>query len=68
MGCFVMRLIRLKEVMSRTGLGRTSIYNFMNAGTFPKSVQLGERAVAWVDEEIDAWILDKLERRNSIEI
>jgi len=46
-----MRLIRLKEVMNRTGLGRTSIYNFMNAGTFPKSVQLGERAVAWVDEE-----------------
>ena len=54
--------------MSRTGLGRTSIYNFMNEGTFPKSVQLGERAVAWVDKEIDAWILDKLERRNSIEI
>jgi len=63
MGCFVMRLIRLKEVMSRTGLGRTSIYNFMNAGTFPKSVQLGERAVAWVDEEIDAWVNDKIQQR-----
>ena len=60
-----MRLIRLREVMSRTELGRTSIYNFMNAGTFPKSVQLGERAVAWVDEDIDAWVIDKIKQRDS---
>ena len=51
--------------MSRTELGRTSIYNFMNAGTFPKSVQLGERAVAWVDEDIDAWVIDKIKQRDS---
>lgn len=60
-----MKLIRLKEVMEKTGLGRTSIYNFMNVGHFPKSVQLGDRAVAWVEDEIEAWIEEKIEERDS---
>lgn len=40
-----MRFIRLKEVMHVTGLGRSSIYNYMAEGRFPKTVLLGGRAV-----------------------
>ena len=50
------RLIRLSEVMSRVSLSRTTIYNRMNDGTFPKSVKLGSRAVAWQESSIDEWI------------
>ena len=59
-----MKLIRLKEVMERTGLGRTSIYNFMTAGSFPKSVSLGARAVAWVESEVDDWIVERIKERD----
>ncbi len=59
-----MRLIRLKEVINLTGLGRSSIYKFMMEGHFPQSISLGERAIAWDENEIDEWILSKVEGRN----
>ncbi|MEZ8025435.1 AlpA family transcriptional regulator [Vibrio sp. 1F255] len=58
-----MRFIRLKEVMSVTGLGRSSIYNFMAEGSFPKSVPLGGRAVAWVESEVFEWMEERLADR-----
>ena len=50
------RLLRLPPVQERTGLGKSSIYAAMAAGTFPTPVRLGTRGVAWREEEIDAWI------------
>lgn len=50
------RLIRLSEVRLRTGLGRSSIYRKMDEGTFPRSRQLSDRAVAWLMSDIDHWI------------
>ena len=58
-----MRFIRLKEVMHMTGLGRSSIYKFMDEGRFPKTVSLGDRAVAWVESEVEQWIEDKMVER-----
>ena len=55
----VTRLIRLKEVQHRVGLGRSTIYRWMAEGKFPKPVQLGGYAVAWAQEDIDAWICNK---------
>ncbi len=60
-----MRLIKLHEVKSLSGLGRTSIYTFMKEGEFPKSVSLGGRAVAWVEEEVLDWIQSRIELRDS---
>ena len=53
------RLIRLPEVMSRVGLGRSTIYRWMSEGKFPKPVQLGGHAVAWVEEEVETWVAEK---------
>ena len=70
------RFIRLSEVMSRTGYGRTSIYRKMEDGSFPKSLKLGgppkdpnefdSRAVAWVEDEINHWIEDRIDERHTI--
>lgn len=54
------RLIRLPEVMSRVGLGRSTIYRWMSEGKFPKPVQLGAHAVAWAEREVEEWISEKL--------
>ena len=48
--------LRLPDVMSRTGLRRSSIYAMMSQGQFPKSVKLGARCVAWTESDVSAWI------------
>jgi prophage regulatory protein len=52
------RLLRLPEVISRVGLKRSSIYQRMSEGRFPKSRSLGPKCAVWVEAEIDAWIAD----------
>jgi prophage regulatory protein len=51
--------------MSNTGLGRSTIYKYIAEGMFPKPVSLGARAVAWVESEVEDWILDKVEQRDA---
>ncbi|MEZ9473042.1 AlpA family transcriptional regulator [Vibrio lentus] len=48
-----MRFLKLKDVMEKTALSRSVIYRKMNDDEFPKSINLGERAVAWVEKEVD---------------
>lgn len=62
-----MRLIRLKEVKYATGLGRSTIYKYIENGTFPRSVSLGERAVAWVESEVVTWVKARIEARDLVE-
>ena len=59
-----MRLIKLKEVMAKTSLGHSSIYKFISEGTFPKQVSLGAKSVAWVESEVDDWIMEKIGERD----
>ena len=68
------RFIRLPEVLSRTGYGRTSIYRKMEDGSFPRCVKLGGpledtnafdcRAIAWIEEEVDQWMATRIEKRD----
>lgn len=57
-----MRLIRIREVMHLTSLGRSTIYKFMKLGKFPKQVPIGGLAT-WSEVEIKAWIDEKIEMR-----
>lgn len=63
-----MTVIFLKrpEIEHRTGLKRSTIYDKMKAGTFPKPVKLGARAVAWLEPEIDAWIKERISQRGAL--
>jgi prophage regulatory protein len=54
------RLLRRREVESRTGLSRSSIYARMALKTFPASIDLGGRAVAWREDEVDQWVLARI--------
>ena len=67
------RFIRLPEVLSRTGYGRTTIYRKMEDGSFPRSVKLGgppkdpnafdSRAIAWIEDEVEQWMESRIEER-----
>ena len=60
-----MRLIKLKEVIEKTSLGRSTIYEFMTKGTFPKQVSLGAKSVAWIESEVDDWIMERIGQRDN---
>ena len=49
-------ILRLPSVKERTGLSRSTIYLKVSDGTFPSPISLGERAVGWIEEEIQTWI------------
>ena len=49
-------ILRRKQVEARTGLSRSTIYDRIKAGTFPAPISLGEKAVGWIESEIDAWL------------
>lgn len=59
-----MRIIRLNEVINKTGLKKTSIYKLINNKAFPEAIALGERAVGWLESEIDSWITERVRQRN----
>ena len=54
------RLLRLPAVKQITGLSRSTIYA---DPSFPRSVKIGERAVAWVEDEINDWIGARIAER-----
>ena len=57
-------ILRRKQVEKRTGLSRSTIYLRIQEGTFPRPVNLGARAVGWLENEIEAWLAARLEIRN----
>lgn len=58
-----MRFLKIKEVTTKTALSRSSIYRKMSEGSFPKPVPIGERAVAWLDNEVKEWMTERLNQR-----
>jgi len=51
--------------MATTGLGRSSIYAYVQKNAFPQPIRLGERAVGWKSDEVDAWIEQRAEMRGA---
>ena len=57
-------ILRRKKVETRTGLSRSTIYLRIHEGTFPKPINLGPRAVGWVENEIDTWLESRIKNRD----
>ncbi|EOF5434010.1 AlpA family transcriptional regulator [Salmonella enterica] len=57
------RLLRLNQVLDKTGLKRSQVYTYMRSGDFPHSIKIGPSSVAWLESEIEEWINQKLNSR-----
>ncbi len=57
-------ILRCKQVQKMTGLSRSSIYLRIQEGTFPRQINLGARAVGWIQKEIEDWLAVRIELRN----
>jgi prophage regulatory protein len=55
-------ILRRKQVELRTGLSRSTIYLRVREGSFPRPINLGGRAVGWVNTDIDQWVEQQIER------
>jgi prophage regulatory protein len=60
-------LIRFPELKKLCGLSRSTVWRLEKAGEFPKKIQIGARAIAWLFDEIQLWIETKKENRKSFE-
>jgi prophage regulatory protein len=58
------QIIKLPSVINIAGISRTSIYNRIEDGTFPKQISLGERSVGWIKSEILEWIDSRIKERD----
>lgn len=53
-------LLRRKQVEAITGLSRSSIYDAIQHGNFPRPIPLTARTVAWTRSSIDQWISERI--------
>lgn len=58
------RFLSMKQVVDRSCLSKTEIYERMKAETFPRSIALGPQKVAFLESEVDAWMSAKVASRN----
>lgn len=61
-----LNILRRKQLETKTGLSRSTIYDKMNSHstrhdpTFPKQISLGLDAVGWIESEVEAWIESRI--------
>ena len=48
--------MRLAETCRKVGLKQSAVYQYMANGNFPKSIKITDKAVGWLEHELDAWI------------
>lgn len=50
------RLIRRGEVLRLVGFSKSTLYERIAAGDFPRPVRVAPRCVAWVEADVLEWI------------
>lgn len=60
---FTDTILRLPQVKEVTGLGRSTLYLYIQRGWFPKQCRLGERAVGWRSSEVFRWVAERETRQ-----
>ncbi len=57
------RIIRLKSVLSRTGLTRSTLYRKIAEGSFPAQIRISVNGAGWHESEVDLWVADPVRWR-----
>ena len=64
-----MKLITFAELKPQKGIGycRIHLMRKVEAGEFPQPVQLSDRRIAWIEEEVDGWVSGRAALRRAKE-
>ncbi|WP_426386934.1 helix-turn-helix transcriptional regulator [Sphingobium sp. R-21] len=58
------RIIRLKTVLARTGLSRSTLYRKIADGTFPAQIRISIHGAGWRESSVERWIADPVGYRH----
>lgn len=58
--------MRIKQVAETTGLSKSSVYDLIKNGDFPRPVKISEHRSGWVKAEVDAWSRKLVEERDAV--
>jgi prophage regulatory protein len=50
------RIVRMKTVLARTGLSRSTIYRKIAEGTFPPRINISINGAGWRESDINRWV------------
>ena len=60
------KVLRLDAVTKQLGVGRSTLYRWMDEGRFPRPIKLGGKAVGWLVSDIDCWIDQRVQARREV--
>lgn len=60
-----MRILDWKRLREKVPLSRMHVGRLEAAGKFPKRVRYSQNRVGWIEEEIDDWIAERINQRES---
>lgn len=55
------KILRLPQVISSTGLARSTIYKKISANEFPEPISLGAKSVGWLESDVQKWIEQRIQ-------
>ena len=53
-------ILRRPQVQQRTGLPRSTLYQYIKDGEFPQSIALGPQSVGWLESDLSEWIAERV--------
>ena len=56
----LLQVLRLPQVCKVTGLCRSMIYRLETQERFPRRIQISNRAVGWVEGEVQEWLAHRI--------
>ncbi len=57
--------LRRRAVEETTGLSRSTIYDLMSRGLFPRPVKLTRKAVGWPESDVTRWLDERKAEREA---
>jgi len=61
------RVLRRPEVQTLTGIPRSTLYAKIAAGDFPAPIKIGQRAVGWLEAEVNDWLSNRHRSTHKLE-
>jgi prophage regulatory protein len=52
------RIIRIRTVLARTGLSRSTVYRKIQSGSFPRQIKISDRCAGWRESAVEDWLND----------
>ncbi|PHI31280.1 helix-turn-helix transcriptional regulator [Budvicia aquatica] len=57
------KILRLRDVVQKIGVARSTIYDWINPKsprydpTFPRQIPLGKKSVGWLESALNEWLM-----------